>query len=236
MYKPAGEGGTAVEVGSLTFSQGLSLDSMQPGQRYVVPGTGEEIRSDEGPLQVATRLNPSSDTSVRLDLTFNTLFDSYDITSLRLSGTTDLGPHRFGLSWFSNWRVDLAPSALVPSEEEPGMLVPEIPISDREVLSTKTSEQVRVSASLALLPKRLSIDAQLSFDVLGPLKDPLNPDLGRSSWDLQQQRYFLNWKSQCYSWQLEFRESNYGAIEDRDVRFSLTLKNVGTFLDLNESF
>jgi len=125
---------------------------------------------------------------------------------------------------------------MIPSEENPENLVPEIPISDRAVLSTQTSEQVRVSASLALLPKRLSLDAELSFDVLGPLKDPLSPDLGRNAWDLQQQRYFLNWQSQCYSVQLEVRESNYGEIQDRDVRFSFTLKNVGTFLNLNDSF
>ena len=57
---------------------------------------------------------------------------------------------------------------------------------------------------------------------------------------LRQQRYFLNWESQCYNWQLEFRESVRGSeanpIKDTDFRFALTLKNVGTFLDLNESF
>ena len=99
------------------------------------------------------------------------------------------------------------------------------------VLSDKTSDQAQFSTKLALLPERLSLEAQLSFDILGPVVDGT-----RQAWDLQQQRYFLNWKSQCYSWQLEYRESNYRQIEDRDVRFSLTLKNVGTFLDLNDSF
>ena len=233
MSKPAGEASSAVEIASLTFSQGLSLDSQQPGQQS---RTEPSVQSSEGPLRVALRVNPSNSTSARLDLGFNTLFDSYDITSLRLSGSTKLGPHNFGLSWFSNWRVDLEASDLIPSEEDPEVLVPEIPISDRAVLSAKTSEQVRLSAQLALLPDKLSLHAQLSFDVLGQLRDPLDSSLGRSSWDLLQQRYFLNWQSQCYSLQLEYRESNYRDIEDRDVRFSLTLKNVGTFLDLNDSF
>lgn len=232
MFKPAGDEGSAFEVASLTFSQGLSLDSNQPGQRSSVD---PNLQTDEGPLAVAARINPSRETSVRLDLAFSTLFDSYDITSLRLSGTTEVGRHRLGLSWFSNWRVDLDPTAMMPSEEDPAVMVP-VPFSDRDVLSTKTSEQVRLSTSLSLLKDKLSLDAELSFDVLGPLKDSMDPTLGRSAWDLQQQRYFLNWQSQCYSWQLELRESNYGTIEDRDIRFSLTLKNVGTFLDLNDSF
>ena len=233
LAKPAGEGGSAVEVASVTVSQGLSLDSEQPGQQSRTEPT---VQTDEGPLAVSLRVNPSEKTSVDFDLGFSTLFDSYDITSLRLSGTTSLGPHDFRLSWFSNWRVDLASSELVPSEDDPDVLVPLIPISDREVLSDKTSEQVRISTRLALLPQKLSLHAELSFDVLGQLRDPADPSLGRSSWDLLQQRYFLNWQSQCYSWQLEYRESNYREIEDRDVRFSLTLKNVGTFLDLNDSF
>jgi len=58
--------------------------------------------------------------------------------------------------------------------------------------------------------------------------------------EFRHQRYFLNWTSQCYTWQLELRESARGAInnriKDRDLLFALTLKNVGTFLDLNSSF
>ncbi|MCP3959650.1 MAG: LPS-assembly protein LptD [bacterium] len=233
MSKPAGDGGSAVEVAALTFSQGLSLDDMQPGQQSQV--APELFKTNEGPLAVALRMNPSESTSVKLDLGFSTLFDSYDITSLRLSGSTRLGPHSFRLSWFSNWRVDLENPAdlLVPSEDDPEILVPvPIPFEERAVVSDKTSEQIRLSAGLALLPEKLTLQAELSFDVLGRLND----SGGRDAWDLLQQRYFFNWQSQCYSWQLEYRESSYSDIEDRDVRFSLTLKNVGTFLDLNDSF
>lgn len=217
--KPADEDqGGAIEIASLTFSQGLSNDSMQPGQQSRVASS---VQTDEGPFGVTLRINPSRATSFRLDAGFNTLFGGYELESFRLSGSTKIGRHTFGLSWFSGWRVDL--------EQAP---TDELPLESIPVLRTQTSDQAQFSAKLALLPERLSLEAQLSFDVLGPTNDAG----GRDAWDLQTQRYFLNWKSQCYSWQLEYRESNYREIEDRDVRFSMTLKNVGTFLDLNDSF
>ena len=89
----------------------------------------------------------------------------------------------------------------------------------------KTSEQIRLFGSLAIIPRRLTLDATVSYDSLTS--------------EFRHQRYFVNWKSQCYSLQLELRETLRGGaanpIKDRDVRFSLTLKNVGTFLDLNQS-
>lgn len=87
-----------------------------------------------------------------------------------------------------------------------------------------TSDQVRLFAKLGIIPRRLNFDAEVSYDI----------ELG----EILQQRYFIDWTSQCYGWQLEYRESSFGGseFEDRDLRFSLTLKNVGTFLDLNESF
>ncbi len=222
--KPADEeAGGAIEIASLTFSQGYSNDRDQPGQRFQVdPDTVFETQ--EGPFGVTLRINPSRETSFKIDTGFSTLFDGFELQSFRLSGTTKLGRNIFGLSWFTSWRYELDSDA----ETLDPTVIP--------VLSTKTSDQVQFSTRLQLLPERLSLEAQLSFDVLGPEVGDV-----RRAWDLQQQRYFLNWTSQCYSWQLEYRESNRQRsssvpIEDRDVRFSLTLKNVGTFLDLNDSF
>ncbi len=84
---------------------------------------------------------------------------------------------------------------------------------------------------LALLPNKLTLEAQLSFDILGPVVDN-----ERKSWDLQRQRYVLDWKSQCYNWQLQYRESNYRDTEEREYRFVLALRNIGTFLDLHDRF
>ena len=64
---------------------------------------------------------------------------------------------------------------------------------------------------------------------------------GQVNYDFEQQllQYYqaaMNYNSQCYGLRLEFRESKLGALgllNDREIRFSLSLKNVGTFLDLN---
>ena len=216
--KPADEDqGGAIEIASLTVSQGFSNDlEDRPGQVSRVDPT---VRTREGPLGVTLRFNPSRATSFKIDAGFNTLFGGMELQGFRLSGSTKLGGrHHFGLSWFSRWNIDLDPSQVMTSDNVP-------------VLRTKAADQAQFSTKVDLLRDRLSLQAQLSYDILGPLEDG-----ERKSWDLQQQRYFLHWKSQCYSWQLEYRESNYRQFEDRDLRFSLTLKNVGTFLDLNETF
>ena len=45
----------------------------------------------------------------------------------------------------------------------------------------------------------------------------------------------MNYTSQCYGLRLELRDFRAGEgprTRDKDIRLSLTLKNVGTFLDL----
>jgi hypothetical protein len=52
---------------------------------------------------------------------------------------------------------------------------------------------------------------------------------------LQQQRYIINFNQQCYGLRLEMRDFKAGVgprTRDKDIRLSLSLKNVGTFLDL----
>ena len=228
--KPADEEqGGAIEIATLTFSQGLSNDlEDQPGQQSLVD---PNVKTREGPFGVELRINPSRETSFKLNAGFNTLFNGYELETFRLTGSTRLGRHHFGLSWFTNWDIDLAQPTPDPTAPD-DIMAETIP-----VVRKRTSDQAQFSTRLELLRDRLSLEAQLSYDILGPDRDG---DGVRESWDLQQQRYFLHWKSQCYSWQLEYRESNYFRnirdVKDRDVRFSLTLKNVGTFLDLNDSF
>jgi lipopolysaccharide assembly outer membrane protein LptD (OstA) len=207
MGKPADpEEGGALEIASLELRQGFSLDDDRPGQ----VGTRDPMmRTKEGPLQAFLRINPSRDTSFRFDVRYNTLFS--ELQSASFSGGTKIGPHALGLSWFTQWRVE----DVLDAE---GMVA----IAAGE----KTSEQIRVFGKLSILPRRLSLDGEISYDTL--------------TREFRHQRYFLNWTSQCYTWQLELRESLRGtgdnAIKDRDVLFALTLKNVGTFLDLNQSF
>ena len=85
--------------------------------------------------------------------------------------------------------------------------------------SDTVSDQIRLSFGIDILPKRLRLDGQINYDVANS--------------DIQQQRYFLSYVSQCWSVQLEGREYTRGLVIDRDYRLSLTLKNVGTFLDIS---
>lgn len=58
------------------------------------------------------------------------------------------------------------------------------------------------------------------------------------TWDFEQgqvrdQRYFLTWLGECYTFRLEVHESRTLLERRRDYLFSIDLKNVGTFLDIN---
>ncbi len=202
--RPTGEDedeGGAVEIGSFEVRQAFSFDDARPFQ---VDLEGNEL--SEGPISMVLRLNPSTRTSFKTEMRYDTA--NSEVRSLRVSGSKifggfdpkgngrPVGGHRIGLSWFSNFNA----------------------------MGDTTNNQARLFTRFSLLPRRLSLEAEVTYDFEGIEKK------------LIQQRYFLDWKSQCYSWRLEFRESMVRSIEDRDIRFSLTLKNVGTFLDLNENF
>jgi LPS-assembly protein len=90
---------------------------------------------------------------------------------------------------------------------------------DDPARSDTLSDQVRLSFGVDLLPTRLRLDGQVNFDV--------------ESGEIQQQRYFLNYSSQCWSVRVEGREYTRGLLVDRDYRLALTLKNVGSFLDIS---
>lgn len=85
--------------------------------------------------------------------------------------------------------------------------------------SDTLSDQIRLSFGLDIVPSRLRLDGQVNYDVANA--------------EIQQQRYFLHYNSQCWSVNLEGREYTRGLVTDRDYRLSLTLKNVGSFLDIS---
>jgi lipopolysaccharide assembly outer membrane protein LptD (OstA) len=80
------------------------------------------------------------------------------------------------------------------------------------------SDQIQVTAGLNLLPNRLRLDARVGYDIHNS--------------ETLQQGYMLNYVSQCFSIRLEVQEFTAGLRQDRNYRIALTLKNVGTFLDL----
>jgi hypothetical protein len=78
--------------------------------------------------------------------------------------------------------------------------------------------QVQLFGALGLRPNRLRVEGRLSYDL--------------DEAEIQQQRYVVNWMSQCYGFRLELLSFQAQALRNREYRFSVTLKNVGTFLDL----
>lgn len=86
-------------------------------------------------------------------------------------------------------------------------------------LDTTTSDQIRLGTRFDIVPRRLKFSGQVSYDI--------------ENAEMQQQRYFLTWTSQCWSAVIEAREQRTSLYESRDYRFMLNLKNVGTFLDLS---
>lgn len=90
----------------------------------------------------------------------------------------------------------------------------------RPETNTTQSNQLRVGGSLGLF-KNIRVESQINYDFEQQL--------------LQQQRWILNFGQQCYGLRLEWRDFRAGVgprTRDKDFRFSLSLKNVGTFLDL----
>ncbi|MES1240216.1 MAG: LPS assembly protein LptD [Acidobacteriota bacterium] len=90
----------------------------------------------------------------------------------------------------------------------------------RPETSETLSNQIRFGGSIGLF-RNIRVDGQINYDVELKL--------------LQQQRYIINFNQQCYGLRLELRDFKAGVgprTRDKDIRFSLSLKNVGTFLDL----
>ena len=84
------------------------------------------------------------------------------------------------------------------------------------------SNQVRLNSVLAVPFLHMRFEGQLNYDFEQKL--------------LQQQQIVMNYTAQCYGLRLELRDFRAGVgprTRDKDIRLSLTLKNVGTFLDLN---
>jgi LPS-assembly protein len=92
-------------------------------------------------------------------------------------------------------------------------------------LGKTLSDQVRFSTALHFWDQKIGVQAGLAYD------------LQLKIW--QDQRYVITYNAQCYGLNLELRQFQSldpsvasGLRRDRDIRFSLSLKNVGTFLDL----
>ncbi|MDX1740143.1 MAG: putative LPS assembly protein LptD, partial [Rhodothermales bacterium] len=85
-------------------------------------------------------------------------------------------------------------------------------------LEKTTSHQVRLYTGFDLWRDRLRLESQINYDAERDL--------------LQQQRHYLTYTGSCYGLRLELRQYESLTRKDQDYRFAISLKNVGTFLDL----
>jgi LPS-assembly protein len=156
--------------------------------------TDLKTASDASPIDFMLRFAPTEKLSTKGEVEYSTFFKRIESTSL--SSDWSFGNNQtLGLTWFTNY-------------------IPESGVSE--------SNQVRVNTALDIIPQRLSIQAQVGWDIQNHL--------------IGQQYYAINWAAQCYGFRLEFRK--FEALEgprlsDTDIRFSITLKGIGTLLDLN---
>jgi LPS-assembly protein len=179
--------GAAKEILAFELFRFVSFDDERPLQR----SADRTQTTQEGPLGFLFRYNPSRRTTVRTEVSYNTLFSALEDASL--SATLGIGRNdSLGVRWTA--RRD--------------------PEND-----TTRSHQVRVSSQLSLIPRRLNLSAQLTYDVEEQL--------------FQHQRYFFDYQGSCYRLSLELSELRNGELRDQEYRFLVTLKNVGTFLDFS---
>ncbi len=92
-----------------------------------------------------------------------------------------------------------------------------------------TKSQAQLGTRLGLMRDRLYFDATYRVDLNAI--DP-NDSANRTTRTLAQS-FGLTWRGACLTAQLEWRESFFSNVRDTDLRFLITLKNVGTFIDLN---
>ncbi len=198
--------GSAREVLLFEIARNYSFDPNQPQQE--TPDLKK--KTSAGPLEFQLRFNPTATTSLDARASYDTLFSHLQSTSF--SGNLAIGKQTFGLTWFTSYQLGFQPVVLQPG------VVP-------SVINTPISDQIRFTTSLNLWNQRLAIQAGLAYDLQLKL------------W--QDQHYAITYTSQCYGLTLELRQFQSldpsfpsGLRQDRDIRFSLTLKNIGSFLDL----
>ena len=186
----------AFEIASFSLAQGFSFDDEKPLQS----SRDRTLTSTDGPILASLRFNPSRRTSLRADVTYNTLFD--EIQSTSLTGGVALGPYtEIGATWFTTTNVETG---------------------------VDSRNQAQAFLKLALVPNRLFLDTAHRFDLRS--EEDLRPSIDER---LLEQFYRLRWEGSCFTMQFEYVENNFRNAIGEEFRFSLTLKHVGTFLDLN---
>lgn len=146
------------------------------------------------PWDALLQANPTDKTTVKAEVQYSGLFNRIVATSF--SSDLALPANQLvGLTWYTSYLGDTGATE---------------------------SDQIRFNTTVNIIPQRLSLQAQVGWDVFNHL--------------LGQQYYAINWSEQCYGVRLEIRQFKALAgprLSDTDIRFSISLKNIGNVLDLN---
>lgn len=200
----------AVEMATFDLSQAYSFDSRRPlsiAAPVEPDGTlGTPSASHLGPVVASLRYNPTAAASLDVRTSYDILYD--DIRSVSLSA--DLRSLKYGyarVSWFLNRDFD-------------GQIFDSDPTDPNNPLSRRTldSSQIRLIGGSSFLRRKVTLDLEGSYDI--------------QNHDLLDQRYRLGYNTQCCGVLVEVARRNFQTLDEIQYRFTLNLRGVGTFLDL----
>ncbi len=201
----------SVEIASFSVSQIYSFDEDQPFTATLVEqdGTTELLDSPAGPIVGNARYNPTAAASLDATVRYEPFFDDIDTVSF----STNLRHLKLGylrLSYFLD--RDLQGRFV----DDDGISVP--PGDPAGDLTFFDASQIRLLGGTSFLRRKITLDLEGSYDI--------------ENGDLQDQRYRVGYNSQCCGILVEMARRDFDTIDEIEYRFTLNLRGVGTFLDL----
>ncbi len=221
LAKPANEktGESAREIMTFELGRSFSLREEQPFEISRI--TALETRKSAVAMRL--RFNPSERTSLELRSSYSDLLDDFSSASLLASKRFNRGS--LGLSWVAQFQEELAALTEAPAEDPVDPAAePALPLT---TVGTR-SHQLRLNSNLTLVRNHLTMQNSINYDFVTGF--------------MQQQRHVFNYTSQCWGLRFEVREfkrflgidsaGGENFLRDRDFRIGVSLKNIGTFLDV----
>ncbi len=200
----------SVEVATFELAQTYSFDQERPLSQAVTvepDGTlGDVLEAQADDITASMRYNPTAAASLDLRAAYDILFD--DIKTVSLSASLrSLQRGYVNFSYFLN--RDLRGFQFDPDQD------PNTPELARRFLD---QSQLRLIGGTSFLQRKITLDLEGSYDI--------------ENSDLQNQRYRLGYNTQCCGVLVEYARRDFETIDEIEYRFTLNLRGVGTFLDL----
>ena len=201
----------SVEIAAFSISQIFSFDEDQPFMAtHVEPdGTAIPLDSPAGPIVANARYNPNGAASLDATVRYEPFFDNIDTVSLS-ANLRSLKVGYLRMSYF----LDRDLQGRFVNDDEIS-----VPAGDPNgQLDFFNASQVRLLGGTSFLRRKITLDLEGSFDI--------------ENGDLQDQRYRIGYNSQCCGILVEMARRDFDTIDEIEYRFTLNLRGVGTFLDL----